>query len=140
MGKREAELGLEELADVRAADVLGLLDLDNTENLHSTKLSAVACTARLVTRMFMVGTYVDRPETGTVTSSHVLVERLDSIRTAKLTELLVHVVGTAARVVADPDAEVLDLQRLLLMNLEWHVQMTAISPYSTCHLNGCKGI
>ena len=72
--------------------------------------------------------------------SHVLVEGLDSISTRELTELLVHVVGTAARVVADPDAEVLDLQRLLLMNLEWHVQMTAISPYSACHLNGCKGM
>ena len=72
--------------------------------------------------------------------SHVLVERLDGVGAAELTELLVHVVGTGARVVAEPDAEVLDLQRLLLVNLEAHVPRTAVSPYSVCHLNGCKGI
>ena len=60
---------------------------------------------------------MDRPETSTVTGSHVLVQRLDGVRTAKLTELLVHVVGTRARVVAEPNAEVLDLQRLLLVDL-----------------------
>ena len=62
-------------------------------------------------------TYVDRPETRTVAGSHVLVERLDGVRTAELTELLVHVVRARARVVADPDTEVLDLERLLLVNL-----------------------
>ena len=62
-------------------------------------------------------TYVDRPETRAVAGSHVLVERLDGIRTAELTELLVHVVGAGARVVTEPDAEVLDLQGLLFVNL-----------------------
>ena len=85
-------------------------------------------------------TYVDRPETRTVAGSHVLVERLDGVRTAELTELLVHVVGTGARVVAEPDTEVLDLQRLLLVNLDEHVPRTAVSSHSACHLNGCKGI
>ena len=61
---------------------------------------------------------MDGPEASTVTSSHVLVQRFDSCRTAELTELLVHVVGTGARVVAKPDAEVLDLQGLLLVDLE----------------------
>ena len=60
---------------------------------------------------------MDRPETGTVAGSHVLVEGLDGIRASELTELLVHVVGTRPRVVAEPDTEVLDLQWLLLVNL-----------------------
>ena len=83
---------------------------------------------------------MDGPEAGTVAGSHVLVEALDGISAAELTELLVHVVGSRTRVVAKPNAEVLDLQRLLLVNLQEHVQRTAISPYSACHLNGCKGI
>jgi hypothetical protein len=62
-------------------------------------------------------THVDRPEAGTVAGSHVLVEGLDSINTAELTELLIHVVGARARVVADPDAKVLDLDGLLLGDL-----------------------
>ena len=61
---------------------------------------------------------MDGPEAGAVARSHVLVERLDGVRTAELTELLVHVVGTRAGDVAEPDTEVLDLQGLLLVNLE----------------------
>lgn len=57
---------------------------------------------------------MDGAETGTVAGSHVLVESLNSLGTAHLTELLVHVVGTGARVVADPDTEVLDLEVTLL--------------------------
>ena len=64
-----------------------------------------------------LGTYVNGPEASAVAGSHVLVERLDGIRTAELTELLVHVVGSGAGVVAEPDTEVLDLQGLLLMDL-----------------------
>ena len=60
---------------------------------------------------------MDRPETGTVAGSHVLVQRLDGVRTGELAELLVHVVCARARVVAEPDAEVLHLQRLLLRDL-----------------------
>lgn len=33
MGEREAEVFGEELADVRALDILGLLELDDAENL-----------------------------------------------------------------------------------------------------------
>jgi len=62
-------------------------------------------------------TYVDRAETGTVAGSHVLVQSLDGLGTAHLTELLVHVVGTGAGVVADPDTEVLDLKGALLVDL-----------------------
>lgn len=61
---------------------------------------------------------MDGTEAGTVTGSHVLVEGLNSVGAAHLTELLVHVVGTGARVVADPDTEVLDLEGTLLVDLE----------------------
>ena len=82
---------------------------------------------------------MDRPEAGTVAGSHVLVEGLDGVRTSELAELLVHVVGSRTRVITKPDAEVLNLQRLLLVNLEGHVPRTAVSSHSACHLNGCKG-
>lgn len=36
VGKREAQVLLEELLDVRALDILGLLDLDDAENLFSS--------------------------------------------------------------------------------------------------------
>ena len=60
---------------------------------------------------------MDRPETGTVPRSHILVHALHSCSTGKFTVLLVHVVGTRTRVVTQPDAEVLNLQRLLLVDL-----------------------
>lgn len=63
---------------------------------------------------------MDRPEAGTVAGGHVLVEGLDGIRTREFTELLVHVVGARAGVVAEPDTEVLDLQGLLLVDLEFN--------------------
>lgn len=63
-------------------------------------------------------TYVDGPETSTVAGSHVGVERVDSICSGHLTVLLVHVMGARARVVSDPDAEVLDLQGVLLVDLK----------------------
>lgn len=64
-----------------------------------------------------ISTYVDGAEAGTVTGSHVLVESLNSLGAAHLTELLVHVVGAGAGVVAEPDTEVLDLGRALLADL-----------------------
>lgn len=60
---------------------------------------------------------MDRPEAGTVAGSHVGVERIDGICSGQLTVLLVHVVCTGARVVADPDTEVLDLDGVLLVEL-----------------------
>ncbi len=62
--------------------------------------------------------HVDRPEAGTVTGSHVLVESSDGFRPGELTELLVHVVCAGTRVVTEPDTEVLDFQWLCLMNLQ----------------------
>ena len=43
---------------------------------------------------------------------------MDGIGSSELTELLVHVVRAGSRVVAEPDAKVLDLQRLLFRDLE----------------------
>lgn len=64
---------------------------------------------------------MDGPEAGTVASGHVGVEGLDGISAGDLTVLLVHVVGAGAGVVADPDAEVLDLLGVLLVDLIWQV-------------------
>jgi hypothetical protein len=65
------------------------------------------------------GTYVDAPEAGAVSGSHILVECLDGVCATQLAELLVHVVSAATRVVADPDAKVLDLEGSSFMNLRW---------------------
>lgn len=60
---------------------------------------------------------MDRPEAGTVTSGHIGVQRLDGVGAGHLAVLAVHVVGTGARVVAEPDAQVLDLLGVLLVDL-----------------------
>ena len=52
-----------------------------------------------------------------MSGSHILVHGLNSICSRHLTVLLVHVVGARPGVVSDPDTEVLDLQRALLMDL-----------------------
>jgi len=92
VGQRELEVLDEELLDVWAADVIGLLNLNDLENL-------------------------DVSETRSMASSHILVESIDSGDTGQFTVLLVHVVGAGARVVTDPDAEVLDFLGALLVDL-----------------------
>ena len=62
-------------------------------------------------------THMDRPETSAMSGGHILVEGLDGIGAGELTVLLVHVVGSTAGVIADPDSKVLDLLRTLLMDL-----------------------
>ena len=139
MRERELQALGEELLDVRAADALVVLDLNDTENLIETKSVNGHSPRRMIT-----ATYVNGAKAGTVTGSHVLVQRVDGISSAEFTELLVHVVGTATRVVTDPDTEVLDLQGLLLVNLK-ETNMVARTAcfgqlsHSACHLNGCKG-
>jgi len=91
MRERELEARDEQLLDVGPADVLRLLDLNHTENM-------------------------DGSEPRTMPGSHILIVALDGIRARELTVLLVHVVCTRARVITDPNTEVLDLQRLLFMN------------------------
>ena len=61
---------------------------------------------------------MDGPEAGTVAGSHVGVEGLNGVGAGGLTVLLVHVVSAGSRVVTDPDAEVLDTKRALLVDLE----------------------
>ena len=62
-------------------------------------------------------TYVDGPETRTVTRGHILIHRLHCIAAAHLAVLLIHVVRAGAGVVADPDTERLDLLRARLGDL-----------------------
>ena len=52
-----------------------------------------------------------------MTRCHVLIQRHDGITAGHLAVLLVHVVRARTRVVADPDTEVLDLERVFLMDL-----------------------
>jgi hypothetical protein len=63
-------------------------------------------------------TYMNRPEPRTMPSSHILIEALDGVRTCQFTVFLVHVMCTRTRVVTEPDTEVLDLQRLLFVDLK----------------------
>jgi len=89
--KREAKARLKKLLDVRPANIFRLLNLDNAEDM-------------------------DRPETGTVASRHVLIKRFYSVRASELTELLVHVVRSGARIVTNPYAKILHFQRLLFVD------------------------
>jgi len=92
--EREFQTLGDELLKVWAPDICGLLNLDDLEDM-------------------------DRPETSTVSGGHILIEGLDGIGAGKFTILLVHVVSSAAGVVADPDSKVLDFLRTLLMD---HIQ------------------
>lgn len=56
-------------------------------------------------------------ESSTVTGSHVLVQGLYGSSSREFSVLLVHVVGARARVVSNPDTEVLDLEWPLLKDL-----------------------
>lgn len=74
-----------------------------------------------------------------MTSSHVLVQALDGISAAEVTELLVHVVGSRARVVSKPDTKVLDLQGLLFVDLENEGRTAQSAIPFRLPLEGCKG-
>ena len=58
---------------------------------------------------------MDVTETSTVTSSHILVASVDGSNARHFTEFLVHIVSSAATVVTDPNAKVLDLSRALFL-------------------------
>lgn len=62
---------------------------------------------------------MDGPEAGTVAGGHVGVQSLSGVGAGHLAVLLVHVVGAGAGVVADPDAKVLDLLGVLLVQLQF---------------------
>jgi hypothetical protein len=83
------------------------------------------------------GSYLNGPEARSVTGGHVLVKRIDGGDAGHLTVLLVHVVGTGARVVPDPDTEVLDLLGLLLVDLE-HVSLALYITIVYLHAPGLR--
>jgi hypothetical protein len=111
VGQRELEVLGQKLLDVGATNVLGLLNLNDLED-------------------------VDRPKAGTVTGGHVLVEGLDGVGAGHLAVLTVHVVSAGAGVVADPDANVLDLERVLLVDLRLSVPLTWGKAQQSCATMG----
>lgn len=82
----------QELLDVLSLDVGGLFDLSDLQDVDGSKSSSVS-------------------------SSHVLVKGFDSGDSANISDFLVHVVSTGSGVVSDPDAEVLDLGWVSLVDL-----------------------
>jgi hypothetical protein len=70
--KREFEVLGEELLDVWALDVLVLLEFDNLEDLFQI-LSVIGQILR------SLRTYVNGPETGSMSGGHILVESLNCI-------------------------------------------------------------
>lgn len=79
-------------------------------------------------------TYVDRPETGTMSGSHILVQSLNSIGSWHLTVLLVHVVSSGAGIISDPDTEVLNLHWALLRDLQkWKIRILKHSNTALCN-------
>jgi hypothetical protein len=83
---------------------------------------------------------VNRAEASTMPGSHILVHALDSVCTAKVTVLLVHVVRAGTRVIAEPDTKVLDFEGLLFVDLE-NAQQGRLRSASLLRLplEGCKG-
>jgi hypothetical protein len=113
---REGELYVrgKELFDVRTANIVCLLNLNHSENLQK---SVQRRDPRTFNYYIFEITYVDRAEASTMPGGHVLVQALDSICTAKVTEFLVHVMRSRPRIITQPDTKVFDFQRLLLLNL-----------------------
>jgi len=69
--KREFEVLGEELLDVGALNVIGLLELNNLEDLWKVLAVEVDLESSL--------TYVDRPKAGSMSGGHILVQSLNSI-------------------------------------------------------------
>lgn len=127
--QRELQVLGNELLDVRAADIGSLLEFDNLEDLMFGKNDRQLTGARRwggeneeadmgrEEEEHMGGTHVDRPEPGSMPGGHILVESLDGVGAGQFTVFLVHVVGTTARVITDPDTEVLNFQGSLLVDL-----------------------
>ena len=95
VGKGELELGIVEHGAGDALAVLRLLHDGGADDLDGGVSAAVA-------------------------SGHVGIEVIDSAVQARVAKLLVHVVGTGARVVLDPDAKVLHVAVVLLGKLWVH--------------------
>ena len=74
MRQREGEVLGDQLLDVGTLDVVGLLELDNAEDL-SGHVNTIPSPWIILRKEW--ATYVDRSETGTVAGSHVGVQGLD---------------------------------------------------------------
>lgn len=61
---------------------------------------------------------MNAPETSTMAGSHVEIKPLDGVSAVEFSELLVHIMGSAAGVVTDPDAEIFDFERFTLVDLK----------------------
>lgn len=92
MRKRKFETLGDELLDVGTLDLFDALQFDDAQD-------------------------VDGPEAGSVAGCHVLVEGRHGVGARHFSVFFVHVVGAGARVVADPDAEVLDFHGALFVDL-----------------------
>lgn len=91
MRQRETKFGNKKLLDVWTTNVGRLLYLSDPEDL-------------------------DRTESSAVTRGHVLVASMSGVDPRQLSEFLVHVVGTRARVVSKPNTKVLNLEGFLLVD------------------------
>jgi hypothetical protein len=109
--KREAEALGDELLEVWSLDEVGCHELNDFEDLFAHNQYKLPPRFR-----FSNPTYVNRPKSRTMSGGHILVECLYGIRPAHLAILLVHVVGAGSRIIANPDAEVLDLEGSFLVN------------------------
>lgn len=98
--QREPDLGVVELLDLRSAAIASL------DYLHFD--------------------YLDGVSSGAMTSSHVAVALRHSSAHGQVSVLSVHVVSTGTRVVSQPDAKVLDLDRRLLCDLKIHLNRLKI--------------
>lgn len=115
--QRESDLRVVELLDVRTArlgrgDRFHLDDLQNDEGERKKQRVNGTQSRGHVSAI----PYLDRVGTGTVTGGHVTVALRDGTANGQVTVLAVHVVRTGARIVTQPDAEVLHLQRRLLQD------------------------
>lgn len=126
--QRELQVLGNELLDIRAADIGSLLEFDDLEDLIFGKNGRQLIGARIWEEESEeanmgweeeehTGTHVDRPEPGSMPGGHILVESLDGVGAGQFTVFFVHVVGATTRVITDPDAEVLNFQGSLLVDL-----------------------
>lgn len=62
--------------------------------------------------------YLDRSRSGTMTSSHFTIELCDCTFLGQIAILFVHIVSTRSRIIADPDAVVLNSERFSRVELK----------------------
>jgi hypothetical protein len=112
VGKRESKLGSKKLLDVRTANI-SVGDLSNTDDLDRSETSTVTSSHILVysTYFLAMNSPIDQNYMYKLTASN------DGLAAGHLTVFLVHVVSARARVITEPDTVVLDLLRALLVNL-----------------------